>query len=254
MGSLLCSVVWCVVVMVTLNLVIGSATPEKQADRLCKSFSAILLDPKIPKCPVTSEVVLNDRLGEVQNIRKSHRKSKKSPFYSSEHLKPGSYLRLSGGEAPASRRSLDFSSIPQKYSIPYSPREKSESPSITVNLKSSSVEERTEQIIYKCEICGVASSSEQKMERHRRFHGTSGSSRKTALKSVFKCSLCRKTFNQFAKLIIHKYNHPKSLKSNDLCNLCKARFDDISRHHLEVHINNTNTSEEENEAGEEIVI
>ena len=239
--------------MVTLNLVIGAKTPEKQVDRMCKNFSSIVLDPKIHKFPVNSEVIQNDRLSEVPDIRKSHRKSKKSPFYSAEHLKPGSSPRLSGGEAPVSRRSLDFSSMPQKYSIPTGKqKERSRSPSVNINLQRSESEiskvEHVEKIIYKCEVCGVASSSEQKMERHRRLHGTT---RKAALKSVFKCSQCRKTFNQFAKLIIHKYNHPKSLKSNDLCNLCKARFDDLYRHHLEVHINN---SAEQNEAGEEVVI
>ena len=233
--------------MVTLNLYPlieangNETTPEKQVDRICNKFSSIVLDSKIARIPRTSELIKNPSLSDDgPKIHRSHRKCDKKSFSSEKHTRISSISRLSGEVSPKSRRTLDFSSEPQKYSLPTHGQNQGRSKSLDLNFYSSDskqsddVKTVDEVNIFKCEICGVTSSSEYKMERHRKLHQTN---LKVPRKTMFKCVKCRKTFNQFAKLIIHKYNHPKSLKSNDLCNLCKARFEDLSRHHLEVHIN-----------------
>merc|ERR1719334_2646594 len=99
--------------MVTSNLVfrLGNLTPEKHFDgfhfdRLCNGISSIVLDPRnTSRCDATYSE---------SDQRQFRRKSKKSSFYSTDHLRPWEMPRSSGGEAPASRRSLDFSSIPNK--------------------------------------------------------------------------------------------------------------------------------------------
>eukprot|EP00092_Neocalanus_flemingeri_P015548 GFUD01016830.1.p1 GENE.GFUD01016830.1~~GFUD01016830.1.p1 ORF type:complete len:241 (-),score=27.06 GFUD01016830.1:112-834(-) len=240
--------------MVTLNLLIGASskevTPEKHVDRMSKNFSSIVLDPKIPKICITSDIIHNGRLSDTYYVQRSHRKCGKNPFYSESHLRPANILRLPGEVSPRSRRALDFSSEPQKCSIPTHGQTQGRARSLSLKLLASEIRNvetvDVKEKMLKCEMCGVTSSSEHKMERHRKLHQTN---RKVPKKTVFKCFQCRKTFNQFAKLIIHKYNHPKSLKSNDLCNLCKARFENLSRHHLEVHINSSG-----NESEEEVVI
>ena len=90
----------------------------------------------------------------------------------------------------------------------------------------------------KCDGCGVQSSSSRKLERHRRiFHDYKDSQNDTSKATMFKCFQCRKSFSGVAKLLIHKYSHTTKLKhGGGVCNLCKARFDDIKRHHLEKHI------------------
>jgi len=249
--------------MVTFNVLMTAVTSKTPTDRLCENFSAFVVNSNKVSKTDNSDIVENEqvkeKLGEknhstyeVSDVRKSHRKSKRTPFYSTAHLSPGAQVRLSGGEAPASRRALDFSGIPPKYSIPMIQPEQNSSSNIQPSAASGSSNRKDVQpnddmdihIVHKCEVCGVGSSSKLKMQRHRRLHRNYEKP-----KLQFKCNLCSKTFNHFAKFIIHKYNHPKSLKSNDLCNLCKARFENISLHHVEVHINSTT-----NIKGEEVKI
>ena len=87
----------------------------------------------------------------------------------------------------------------------------------------------------RCEGCGVQSSSTEKLERHQRlFHDSKGAKKDS--NALFKCVQCSKGFSGVAKLLIHKYSHSVKLKPGGVCNLCKARFDNIKRHHLEKHI------------------
>ena len=91
----------------------------------------------------------------------------------------------------------------------------------------------------KCDGCGVQSSSSRKLERHRRiFHDYKAAQNDISKATTFKCFQCRKSFNGVAKLLIHKYSHTTKLLKHGggVCNLCKSKFDDIKRHHLEKHI------------------
>ena len=77
--------------MVSFNVLIATVTPENPTNSLCKSVEAIVLDPvdKQQKPAVYSKFVRNDWksqsfrkkspfIPEIQDIRKSHRKSKTS--------------------------------------------------------------------------------------------------------------------------------------------------------------------------------
>ena len=89
----------------------------------------------------------------------------------------------------------------------------------------------------KCDGCGVQSSSSRKLERHKRiYHDYKASQNETSKATTFKCFQCRKSFSGVAKLLIHKYSHTTKLRPGGVCNLCKSRFDDIKKHHLEKHI------------------
>ena len=91
--------------------------------------------------------------------------------------------------------------------------------------------------VLRCDGCGVQSSSSRKLERHKRiFHDYKASQNDSNKSMAFKCFHCRKNFSGVAKLLIHKNSHTAKLKPGGVCNLCKARFDDIKRHHLEKHI------------------
>ena len=94
----------------------------------------------------------------------------------------------------------------------------------------------------RCDMCNIQSTSKRKLERHRRLcHETSTNN---VASSSYRCFQCRKTFNQFAKLLIHKYSHPVSgVKSGNVCNLCRTRFDDIKKHHQETHLSSSSSSQ-----------
>ena len=89
----------------------------------------------------------------------------------------------------------------------------------------------------RCDGCGVQSSSSRKLERHKRiFHDYKAAQNDSFKSMALKCFQCRKNFSGVAKLLIHKNSHTGKLKPGGVCNLCKSRFDDIKRHHLEKHI------------------
>ena len=81
----------------------------------------------------------------------------------------------------------------------------------------------------RCEVCDIKASSITRLERHRRLHQTLENS------SSFKCLQCRKSFDQLAKLLIHKHSHSR-LKPGGVCNLCRARYSNIAWHHQNYHI------------------
>ena len=84
--------------------------------------------------------------------------------------------------------------------------------------------------VLRCDICDIQSSSMRKLERHRRLCHESLQQSKT----IFRCVQCKKSFNQFAKLLIHKYSHNR--QGGSVCNLCRERFVNIKGHHQEYHI------------------
>ena len=86
-----------------------------------------------------------------------------------------------------------------------------------------------------CDICQVQSSSRNKLDRHRKLCHEISSQKSDNQKSRFRCYQCKKSFNQFAKLLIHKYSHNKG-KNGSVCNLCKSRYSDINQHNSERHL------------------
>lgn len=103
----------------------------------------------------------------------------------------------------------------------------------------------------RCDGCGVQASSSRKLERHKRiFHDYKAAQNDSNKSIAFKCFQCRKNFSGVAKLLIHKNSHTAKLKPGGVCNLCKSRFDDIKRHHLDKHI----LVDEKKEINEVVVI
>ena len=126
-------------------------------------------------------------------------------------------MRLGDDKPRLPRKTLNFGKVDSKKNE----REKVESADQTEESKSK---------VLRCDICDIQSSSIRKLERHRRLCHESLQQNKT----IFRCVQCKKSFNQFAKLLIHKYSHNR--QGGSVCNLCKERFVNIKGHHQEYHI------------------
>lgn len=126
-------------------------------------------------------------------------------------------MRLGDDKPRLPRKTLNFGKVDSKKNE----REKVENADQTEESKSK---------VLRCDICDIQSSSIRKLERHRRLCHESLQQNKT----IFRCVQCKKSFNQFAKLLIHKYSHNR--QGGSVCNLCKERFVNIKGHHQEYHI------------------
>jgi len=84
---------------------------------------------------------------------------------------------------------------------------------------------------FKCSQCGDIFSSESSLRKHRSIHQME--SRMMAKnKNIFRCLICKKNFDQNAKLMVHRHSHTQSC---NFCNICHKRVDDLRNHRMEVH-------------------
>jgi len=58
--------------------------------------------------------------------------------------------------------------------------------------------------------------------------------KKSQMKIRFRCFPCRKKFNQFAKLLLHRRGHPGK-RGDQVCYACKKRTPDLKLHFNTVH-------------------
>jgi len=227
--------------------------PRQHLDKICTEVEGMSLSVPNPKNQHWSSATGH----------KARSSFKESPV---KQLKSGARLRLGLGSADEirtkSRKNLNFcSSSPTRISSTTNSFVRSKTQTLREQNKekveqnqSEKAEQRDEkgkmEQILRCEKCDIQSTSKRKLERHRRLcHETSTNKPGT---SSYRCFQCRKSFNQFAKLLIHKYSHPVSgVKFGNVCNLCRTRFHDIKKHHQEAHI--SSSSQHDNSSKTKVV-
>lgn len=154
---------------------------------------------------------------------------------SPKQLKSGARLRLGDDETSRSRKKINFKSNSMKPIASISSRNidrtDRHNPSTPANKeKADSMKGEEDKPI--CDICQVQSSSRKKLERHKKLcHDISN----PKSSSSYRCYQCKRSFNQFAKLLIHKYSHNKG-RNGSVCNVCKSRYSDINQHNKERHL------------------